>query len=246
MTEIQTTSFGVVPSKASGASGARRQLLRGLPVQERRIDAAGIPTTLLGGGEGPPVVMLHGPGECGVNWRWTIPDLVSTHRVIAPDLPAHGESGTPQAGLDADRVLAWLGDLIAKACASPPVVVGHVLGGAIALRLAIRHSGRLERLVLVDSLGLARFRPSISFALSMLWFQLRPSERSYERFMRQCAYDLDGLRQGMGPLWDPFVAYNLELARGPNAKLVGQLLRAVGLPRIPADDLARIDLVGHP
>jgi pimeloyl-ACP methyl ester carboxylesterase len=86
----------------------RKHLLAGVPVTERRLDIAGIPTAVLEGGDGPPVVLLHGPGESAVNWRWTIPDIVTTHRVIAPDLPAHGSSGTGEAPLDAEVAVAWL------------------------------------------------------------------------------------------------------------------------------------------
>jgi pimeloyl-ACP methyl ester carboxylesterase len=68
----------------------RARLLTGIPVTERRTELAGIPTAVLEGGGGPPVVLLHGPGESAVNWRWAISDLVATHRVVAPDLPAHG------------------------------------------------------------------------------------------------------------------------------------------------------------
>ena len=53
-------------------------------------------------------------------------------------------------------MLAWLGELIERTCPSPPVVVGHVLGGAIAARFAIDHGDRLCQLVLVDTLGLGR------------------------------------------------------------------------------------------
>jgi pimeloyl-ACP methyl ester carboxylesterase len=74
----------------------------------------------------------------------------------------------------------------------------------------------------------------------MLHFMVRPSGHSYDRFMRQCSADLDALRTEMGERWEPFEAYNLELARAPGAKAVGRLMRGVGLPRIPAQDLARI------
>ncbi len=169
-----------------------------------------------------------------------IPDLVTTHRVVAPDLPGHGASDGADGPLDADHVLAWLGELIERTCPSPPTLVGHVLGGAIAARFAINHSDRLSRLVLVDALGLGRFRPSPRFALTMIGFRARPTERTYNRFMRQCSFDLDGLREQMGERWEPFVLYNLELARAPSAKAVGRLMRELGLPRIPPEDLARI------
>src|ERR671919_3031952 len=81
--------------------GARRQPLAGIPVTERRLELAGISTAILEGGGGPPIVLLPGPGEAAVNWRWVIPELVMTHRVIAPDLPAHGSTAAPDDGLDA-------------------------------------------------------------------------------------------------------------------------------------------------
>ena len=61
-----------------------------MPVTERRLEFAGISTAVLEGGDGPPVVLLHGPGEYAAKWMRVIPDLVTTHRVVAPDLPGHG------------------------------------------------------------------------------------------------------------------------------------------------------------
>lgn len=220
----------------------RSRLLDGVPLTERRLTAAGLSTAVLEGGDGPPLVLLHGPGESAVNWRWVVPDLVKTHRVVAPDLPAHGATGTDPACLGETGVLAWLDDLIEQTCSEPPTLVGHVLGGAIAARFAVRHPDRLDRLVLVDSLGLGRFRPSIPFALGFAGFLARPNERSFERFMDQCAYDLDRLQSDMGDDWQPFAAYNIGLARADNAKDGGKLFRSVGLPRIPAEDLGRISV----
>jgi pimeloyl-ACP methyl ester carboxylesterase len=221
---------------------ARGALLAEIPVDERRIRAGGIDTAVLEGGDGPPIVLLHGPGEAAVNWRWVIPDLTTTHRVVAPDLPAHGSTGTGGQDLDEGRVLAWLDDVIRQTCSAAPVLVGHVLGGAIAARYAIRHGGRLAHLVLVDSMGLAPFRPSRRFATSFLRFVIRPTERSFERFMDQCAYDVDRLRVAMDDDWVAFVDYNLGLARSPQAKAGGRLFRRVGIPRIPDEDLAGIDV----
>ena len=94
--------------------------------------------------------------------------------------------------------------------------------------------------MLVDTLGLAPFRPSPKFALTMVAFLARPNERSYDRFMRQCSFDLDNLREALGPRWAPYAAYNLDQARSARARAVGRFLRTVGLPRIPSEDLARI------
>lgn len=223
----------------SVADGHRERLLAGVPVREHRLLLAGIPTAVLRGGEGPPILLLHGPGESAVNWRWVAPDLVTTHRVVAPDLPAHGSSGG-EGELDEARVIRWLDQLIERTCDRPPVLVGQVLGGAVAARYAIARGDRLRHLVLVDSLGLAPFRPSLRFLLTMIGFQVHPSESSYRRFMRHCAHDLDGLRERMGERWRTFVAYNLSLARSEKSKAAGRLLRKLGLPRIPSEDLAGI------
>jgi pimeloyl-ACP methyl ester carboxylesterase len=224
----------------TNASSHRALLLSSLPVTERRLQVAGVSTAVLEGGAGPPILLLHGPGEFAGKWMRVIPDLVTTHRVVAPDLPGHGTSELVDGRLDADGLRAWLSGLIERTCPSPPVLVGHVLGGAIGARFAVNHSDRLSRLVLVDSLGLARFRPTPRFALTMLAFLARPTERTYTRFMRQCSFDLDGLREELGPRWKPFLAYSLERAGGPNAKIAGRLFRGFGIPRIPPDDLARI------
>jgi pimeloyl-ACP methyl ester carboxylesterase len=198
---------------------------------------------VLAGGEGPPVVLLHGPGEFAAKWLRVIPDLVTTHRVIAPDLPGHGTSEVIDGPLDADRTLTWLSELIEHTCMSPPALVGHVLGGAIAARFAIHHSDRLDRLVLVDTLGLGRFRPAPRFALTMIGFLARPTEGNYDRFMRQCSYDLDGLREEMGERWEPFQAYNLDRARTPSVKAASRrLMLSLGVPVIPPEHLGRIDV----
>lgn len=229
------------PSRGPTSAGEdpRDQLLDGIPVEERRLEVAGLSTAVLEGGDGASIVLLHGPGESAVNWRWVIPDLVTSHRVIAPDLPAHGDTDVPDR-LDPDAVLAWLDGLIDATCSEPPVLVGHVLGGAIGARYAVDRSRSLRHLVLVDTLGLASFRPSPKFALAFAGFQARPTERSYTRFMRQCAFDLDALRDDMDDRWEPFVSHNLESARGPKAKAAGRLMRKVGLAKIPRADLERI------
>jgi pimeloyl-ACP methyl ester carboxylesterase len=227
-------------ARLSAMNEACEQLLTGIAVSEQRLTLAGISTAVLEGGDGPPVVLLHGPGEFAAKWMRVIPELVKSHRVVAPDLPGHGASGVDGGHLDADRMAAWLGQLIARTCPSAPTLVGHVLGGAIAARFAVDRGDRLHRLVLVDTLGLGRFRPAPRFALTMAGFLAKPTERTYIRFMRQCSFDLETLREQMGDRWEPFVSYNLELARGQSAKAAGRLMRELGVPRIAPRDLSRI------
>jgi len=228
-------------ARTSVADEVRERLLAQMPVAERRRRLAGVDTAVLEGGAGAPVVLLHGPGEFAATWLRVIPDLVASHRVIAPDLPGHGASEVMEGKLDAARAVAWLGELIEQTCPSPPVVVGHVLGGAIAARFAVQHPDRLRGLVLVDTLGLGRFRPSPRFALALVGFVARPTPRSQQRLFRSCMVDLDGLRGNMGESLALLEAYGLDRARTPSVKTaLGSLMRKVGVRPIPKADLARI------
>jgi pimeloyl-ACP methyl ester carboxylesterase len=221
--------------------GIRGRLLAGVPVSERRLALAGHQTAVLEGGDGPPVVLLHGAGEFAACWMRVVPELVAGCRVVAPDLPGHGASELADKPLDAATVVAWLGELIERTCPSPPVLVGHLLGGAIAARFAIEHPDRLSRLVLVDTYGLGRFWPTPRYALAMLAFTARPTEGSQERLFRQCTFDLDGLREQVGERGRLLEAYALDRAREPamNAALK-HLMPQLGMRAIPPAELARI------
>jgi pimeloyl-ACP methyl ester carboxylesterase len=229
-------------SPMSGADGDHRErLLAGIPVTERRLDLAGVSTAVLEGGEGQPVVLLHEQGAFAPHWVRVIPGLATTHRVIAPDLPGHGASEVTTGELTADRVLSWLAELIERTCTSPPALVGHMGGGAIAARFAVDHGDLLGRLVLVDSFGLGKFRPRPRFAVALMRYATRPSSRTYDGLMQRCTVDFAGVREGLGERWEPFEAYALEGVRRPTGKAALRvLMRELALPVIPPADLERI------
>ncbi|MEU1890829.1 alpha/beta fold hydrolase [Streptomyces pristinaespiralis] len=219
----------------------RDRLLTGFPATQRRVDLAGIPTAVLEGGDGPPLVLLHGPGEFAATWARVLPDLMETHHVIVPDLPGHGASEVGEGPLKADRVLAWLGELIELTCTSRPVLAGHLLGGAVAARYACDHGDRLARLVLVDTYGLGRFRPAPRFALAMARFLARPTQRAQDRLMGACMTDLDRLREQLGEQMELLEAYALDRARSPGQKAaLRSLMPEFAMTPIPPAGLARI------
>jgi pimeloyl-ACP methyl ester carboxylesterase len=229
------------PSSRSAGDLPRERLLTAMPVRERRLQLAGVSTPVLEGGDGRPVVLLHGPGEFAASWMRVIPELVKTHRVVAPDLPGHGASEVADGPLDADHVFAWLGELIKQTCSSPPALVGHLLGGAIAARFASDHGDMLSRLVLVDGYGLSRLWPTPRFVISMIAFVARPTEGTQDRLFRQCMVDLDGWRGQMGELGEALEAYALDRARTASVKAaLHKLMPQFGVPAIPSEDLARI------
>src|SRR5262245_41267671 len=218
----------------------RERLLAMRPVKENRLELAGISTAVLEAGEGPPIILLHGPSGYAAHWMSVIPSLAKTHRVIVPDLPGHGASDAG-GDLDRDRVITWLGELIARTCKSLPVLVGQLLSGAIALRFAMDEGHRIERLVLVDTFGLCPFQPVPEFGLALTQFLAAPTEQTHRALWRYCAFNLGALYERMGDRWAPFESYNLDRAKTHSVQAaVSTLMEQFGLPAIPAADLARI------
>jgi pimeloyl-ACP methyl ester carboxylesterase len=230
--------------QASGTrpiENARARLLSTIPLAERTLDLAGVQTAVLEGGDGPPVVLLHGPGEYAGKWVRVLPELAKSHRVVAPDMPGHGSSVVSGGAIEADRILDWLGVLIKHTCATPPVLVGLILGGAIAARFAGRDVDRLSRLVLVDAFGLAPFKPAPEFGRALTDFHSGPDGETHDGLWRYCAFDLDRLRKQMGESWDLIKAYNLDRARTSALHATQQsLMEQFGMPAIPPAELERI------
>jgi pimeloyl-ACP methyl ester carboxylesterase len=224
----------------------RETLLAGLPVGEQRRQLAGVSTAVLEGGsaaDGLPMVLLHGPGEFAATWLPALPRLARAHHVVVPDLPGHGASRIDEGPLDAERVLAWLDELIEQTCPAPPVLVGKTIGGAITARFVAGSHHRAAALVLVDSLGLTAFEPAPRFGLAMHRFLGCPTLRSYERLMDFCMFDLDRVRDHMGQRWDPFATYAVELAGDDHVQAaLGSLIGQFAAAPIPPEQLARIDV----
>jgi pimeloyl-ACP methyl ester carboxylesterase len=109
-------------------------------------------------GKGAPVLLLHGFGASTFTWRHVVPELAQTHRVIAVDLKGFGLSDKP---FDERYSVFDQAELIAQLIEDKDLrdltIVGHSYGGGVALSLALkaneRLSGRISRLVLLDSIA---------------------------------------------------------------------------------------------
>ncbi len=165
-----------------------QQPLRARPELGTTVRAGGIATNYLEAGEGDPVVLLHGSGpgvSAYANWRLTLPSLSRTHRVVAPDLVGFGFTERP-AGARYD-LATWAEQVVGLLDAlglERAHLVGNSFGGAIALRVASRHPDRVDRLVLMGSVGVPF---AITEGLDAVW-GYEPSLASMRRLLDYFAF----------------------------------------------------------
>jgi pimeloyl-ACP methyl ester carboxylesterase len=107
-------------------------------------------------GSGPPVVLIHGMLNSSSHWHAVARNLVTHHTVIAPDLIGHGDSAAPRGDYSLGAHAASIRDLLAAIGVERATIVGHSLGGGVAMQFFYQFPQRVERLALVSSGGLGR------------------------------------------------------------------------------------------
>src|SRR5688572_8554069 len=142
-------------------------------------------------GSGPDVVLLHGLAGSSTWWRYTMPELGQHFTLHAPDLVGFGKSrGTPLVIADmAELVTDWM-QMTGLSCAH---VIGHSMGGQVAIHMAAHHAERVERLVLVSAAGIPR-RVSLVQAAQFFAEIVPPRAWGTKRFLPHIAFD--ALRAG--------------------------------------------------
>jgi pimeloyl-ACP methyl ester carboxylesterase len=105
-------------------------------------------------GSGPPVVLIHGMVNSSRHWESVALRLADDYTVIAPDLIGHGDSATPRGDYSLGAHAAAIRDLLAAIGVDRATIVGHSLGGGVAMQFFWQFPERTERLALVSSGGL--------------------------------------------------------------------------------------------
>jgi pimeloyl-ACP methyl ester carboxylesterase len=163
-----------------------RRAHRASDMDQLDVRADGLTLSCYALGKGDPILLLHGLGASKITWLPVLAPLAQRYRVIAPDLPGHGESDKPRHEYTPRfyaRVVRHLMDALGIERAA---VVGNSLGGRVALELALRSPGRVAAMALLDPsvpglrwrymMGLTRVFPTeigaIPFPLRERWMEV--------------------------------------------------------------------------
>jgi pimeloyl-ACP methyl ester carboxylesterase len=124
--------------------------------EAREVDLHGHRVEYRAVGNGPPVVLIHGMINSSRHWQDVALALADSYTVIAPDLIGHGDSATPRGDYSLGAHAASIRDLLAAIGVDRATIVGHSLGGGVAMQFFYQFPQRTERLVLISSGGLGR------------------------------------------------------------------------------------------
>lgn len=127
-------------------------LLRGFESRVASVD--GVRTRYFVGGEGPPLVVVHGLGGAAVNFTLLAPLLARRHRVLIPDLPGHGKTEPLERADDLTAYADHVAALAELEGMFPAPLIGYSMGGVIALRLAVSRPKSVTALALVAAAGI--------------------------------------------------------------------------------------------
>jgi pimeloyl-ACP methyl ester carboxylesterase len=142
------------------------------PAMARRVSVDGRAVNVIdAGGDGPPLLFVHGLGGTWQNWLLNMPAFMDSHRVVALDLPGFGESEMPAGELSIHGMARVVDEVCRQLGIDCPVVVGNSMGGFVAAELAISFPTRVRRLVLVSAAGVSTeyLQREPLLALARLW-----------------------------------------------------------------------------
>jgi len=126
------------------------------PFEAHEVDLHGHRAVYRVAGSGPNLVLIHGMINSSRHWQAVAERLADSHRVIAPDLIGHGDSATPRGDYSLGAHAASIRDLLATLGVERATIVGHSLGGGVAMQFFYQFPQLTERLVLISSGGLGQ------------------------------------------------------------------------------------------
>jgi pimeloyl-ACP methyl ester carboxylesterase len=224
----------VVPAAAADVAMSERYVAEPVFRGEARLVTAGLP-------DAPPVVLVHGIGaRAAADWDGLIPELARDYRVLAFDLPGFGRSSKRNEPYTPANYAAFVRHVIEREFGARPVrIVGHSLGGAIALRYAALYPEQVTALVLVDVPGLLH-RMAYSKHLTHLGIDFLPNLYPAQNdHLRNLATSIIGMVERMQPTPEAIVVnpkFRKSFLNEDPAKIAGLALAledfSADLPRV--------------
>lgn len=129
------------------------------------LDLHGNRVAYLDEGQGDVILLLHGMAGSSQTWRSILGPLSRKYRVIAPDLLGHGKSAKPRSDYSLGAFAVSLRDLLDELGVAQATIVGHSLGGGVAMQFTYQHPDYCQRLILMNSGGLG---PDVGWTLRLL------------------------------------------------------------------------------
>jgi 4,5:9,10-diseco-3-hydroxy-5,9,17-trioxoandrosta-1(10),2-diene-4-oate hydrolase len=123
------------------------------------VTVGGIKIRYLVMGSGPQVLLLHGFGGFLETWAFNLPSLSKHYQVYAIDLPGHGLSDKPESCYTTAFAIESANDIMEALGVNQAALIGHSLGGAVSINIAMSLPERVSKLVLIDCAGLSRNLP---------------------------------------------------------------------------------------
>ncbi len=133
---------------------AKTTPLRSPPVQTKTVQLHGRAVSYSEAGSGEVLLLIHGMAGTAENWQSVIEPLALRHTVIAPDFPGHGLSEPGGGDYSLGSLASGLRDLLLALGHERATLIGHSLGGGVAMQFTYQFPEMVERLVLVSSGGL--------------------------------------------------------------------------------------------
>jgi len=155
-----------------------------LSIPSKKINISEINLHYVEAGKGPPLLFLHGLGGTWKDWAENLPAFAATYQVVAIDFPGFGDSDKPEVKYSID----WLTDIVEAFIREKKLkqvnVIGHSMGGLVALDLAARPNSPVKKLVVTDTVGIGDKSEFISYAMTKKVMGPETRWESFEKFLQ--------------------------------------------------------------
>jgi pimeloyl-ACP methyl ester carboxylesterase len=155
-----------------------------LSIPSKRIDLSGVNVHYVEAGKGPPLIFLHGLGGSWKDWSANLPAFAATCQVMAVDFPGFGGSDQPEVKYSIEWFTEVVGKFIQERRLDRVNLVGHSMGGLVALNLAARPDSRVKKLIITDAVGIGDKAEFISYVMTKKILGPETRWESFEGFLK--------------------------------------------------------------